>query len=231
MFGRPSAVWSDAAVAVEQRHQEHVRVELVRHAEPDRVSDLLELRRRLADVVPGVGRDTDVEPEALPVLDRVGDVVVREAEVPLRLRVVRRLVGDVRHLPELLRHLLDQVVHRHHLLLQRRRREEELDEVVPASGRHLRGGRRRQQSVVDVVDVDLHVVLLAPRLDVGVVEPRVVRRHEVRPLEDLQVPLELLVLVLERAGEAVRALGQPAEHADRERAGGASLDQLLPGQA
>ena len=39
-----------------------------------------------------------------------------------------------------------------------------------------------EQGVVDVVDLDLDVVLLAPLLDVRVVEPLVVGGHEVRPL-------------------------------------------------
>ena len=49
---------------------------------------------------------------------------------------------------------------------------------------------------VDVVDHHLGVVLLAPRLHVLVVEPAVVRRHEVAPLHDPERPGQLLAAVL-----------------------------------
>jgi hypothetical protein len=58
-----------------------------------------------------------------------------------------------------------------------------------------------EQGVVDVVDVDLDVVCLAPLLDVRVVEPLVVGGDEVRPRHDAEIARELLVRELQRAVE------------------------------
>ena len=95
---------------IRKRHQRHVRVELVRHADPDRVACRLELRGGLAHVVPRRRREPDAAPEVVPPDDRVGDVVVGEGKVLLRLRVVGRLVRDVPDLADLLRDLLDDLL-------------------------------------------------------------------------------------------------------------------------
>jgi hypothetical protein len=76
-----------------------------------------------------------------------------------------------------------------------------LEEVVAAAGRDLGGGARRKVGEVDVVDDHVRVVVLAPDLRVHVVEPRVVGRDEMTPLDDLQRVLRRLVRVLRRAGD------------------------------
>jgi hypothetical protein len=45
-----------------------------------------------------------------------------------------------------------------------------------------------------------------------------------------EVPLQVLVLVLQRPGETHRLVRKAAEHRDRERACGAPLEQVAPGQ-
>src|SRR5947209_20466320 len=73
-----------------------------------------------------------------------------------------------------------------HLLLIRRRRREEHDQIVPLLRRNFRGGPRRDFVERDVVHHDVDVVFLAPFFGEHAVEPLVVPRHEVTPLEDLQ---------------------------------------------
>ena len=186
----------------------------------------LQLRRALADVLPRPHGRVDLVPEAAPVVDRVGDVVVGEAEELVRLRVVRAPLRHLRHRPQLLRHLLDEVVHREDLLLERGRGIEELEEVVTALRRDLGRSRAEEQREVDVVDGHLDVVLLAPLLDVRVVEPLVVVGDEVRPLQDLQLPRELLPRIAQRPVDAERLVGQRAEHARGERGGAGLLQQV-----
>src|SRR5207248_4340247 len=60
------------------------------------------------------------------------------------------------------------------------------EEIVPLLGRHLRCRGGVDGGNADVIDDDVGIVLLAPFLDVLVVEPLVVTRHEVVPLQDLQ---------------------------------------------
>src|SRR4029079_15870388 len=95
-----------AAVAVEERGQEHVRVDLVRHAETDRVSDRLELRRPLAQVIPGPEAHACLLELTPPVLHPVGRVALGEPVELLRRRVVRALPRDPRHPADLLALLL-----------------------------------------------------------------------------------------------------------------------------
>ena len=115
-------VLDEAAVAVEERREQHVGVDLVRHAEPDGVSELLQLGRALPQVVPRPEAHARLLQEAATVLDGVGRIRLGEAVELLRPRVVGRLPRDPRHLPDLLRHLLDEIGDRDRLLLERRRR-------------------------------------------------------------------------------------------------------------
>jgi hypothetical protein len=82
--------------------------------------------------------------------------------------------------------LLDHVVQGNDAILVGRGRREELEEVVAALRGDLGGCAGRQLGEVDVVDEDLDVVRLPPSLRVDVVEPRVVLRNEVAPLDDAQ---------------------------------------------
>ena len=194
------------------------------------MTDRLELRGSLPEALPAVEADPGFLQVATAVLHRIGRIVVREAVELLRLRVVGALPRDPRHRPELPADLLDDVGDGNDLLLERRRRRDEPEQVVTALGRDLRCPGAVEQGVVDVVDLDLDVVRLAPALDVGVVEPLVVGGDEVGPLHDPQLSRELLVRVLERAVEPEGSVGEAAEHADRESGGGSPLEQVTTGQ-
>ena len=181
-------------------------------------------------LLPGVEADPRLLQVAPAVLHRIGRIVVREAVELLRLRVVGALPRDPRHRPELLADLLHEVGDGNDLLLERRRRRDEPEQVVTALCRDLRCPCAVEQGVVDVVDLDLDVVRLAPALDVGVVEPLVVGGDEVGPLHDPELSRELPVRVLERAVEPEGSVGEAAEHADGEGGGGSSLEQVTSGQ-
>src|SRR5581483_3977060 len=68
---------------------------------------------------------------------------------------------------------------------------EPVEDVVALLGCHLRRRARRVVRLVHVVDRDLDVVRLAPLDDVLLVEPLVVGRHEVTPLDDLELRARL----------------------------------------
>ena len=98
-----------AAERPEQGAHGHVRVELLREAESDRVARLVpDLLAALEQVVVGVGpvREAGLRPPVLVAVARVGRVRVGEGEVLLRLRVVRGLVRQVDLLAVLLLDLL-----------------------------------------------------------------------------------------------------------------------------
>jgi hypothetical protein len=101
--------------------------------------------------------------------------------------------------------------------------------VVSALGADLRRRVADEQGVVDVVDLDLDVVRLAPPLDVRSVEPLFVVGDEVGPRHDLELPGERPARVLELA-EPECPVREAAEHRHREGGGGASLEQVAPGQ-
>ena len=221
-------VLNERAVALEQRDQHHVRIELVRHPEPDRVPERLQLRRRLANVVPRRRLDPHLAPKVFAEVDRVRHVVLGEAVPLLRLRVVTALEADLADLAELVADLLDDLLMVDHLVLEAGLRGEVAEDVVPTPGRDLRLGARRELSEVDVVDLHVRVVLVAPVLRVGLVEPDVVRRHEVTPLDDLERVLVLPVDVLrDRRG---RNLRQRPRVGDQEPAETAA-DHLPSGEA
>ena len=190
----------------------------------------LSFGRSLAQVLPRVEAHAGFLQVAPAVLDRVGCVVVREPVELLRLRVVGALPRDPGHRSELPRHLLDEVGHGNRLLLERRRRRDEPEQVVTALGRDLRRAGRVEQGVVDVVDLDLDVVRLAPPLDVRVVEPLVVGGNEVGPLHDPQLACKLLVRELQRSVEPEGLVGETAEHRRRESSSGSLLEQVTSGQ-
>src|SRR5688572_16426206 len=93
---------------------------------------LLELRSALAEVLPRVEADAGFLQVTPPVLHRVGRVRLGEAVERLRPRVVRALPGHLRHRPELLRDLLDEVVDGNRLPLERGRRRDEPEQIVTA---------------------------------------------------------------------------------------------------
>ncbi len=102
---------------------------------------------------------------------------------------------------------------------------------MPALSGDLRGARRVEQRVVDVVDLDLDVVRLAPLLRVGPVEPLVVVGDEMGPRHDLELARELSVGELQgTVGRGEGPFGQASEHADCEGGGAASLEQVSAGE-
>ena len=167
-------------------------------------------------------------PEVVPPDDRVGHVAVRDGEVLLRLRVVRRRLGDRHVLADLPLDLVDDRRVVDHLVLVRGHRVEVEEQVVPLLRRHLRGRARVEEAVVDVLDRDLDVVLLAPRLRPGI-EPLVVRGHEVHPRERRQVPGQPAPLVPQRPCERERRgrAGDP----DRRGARARLLQELAPAES
>src|SRR6266542_92492 len=74
-----------------------------------------------------------------------------------------------------------------------------------------------------------HIVLLSPLRAPRLVEPLVVRRHEVHPLDDREVALEPAALVLHWPGEGERCAGACRTHRDRARAG--LLQQIASAEA
>ena len=160
-------------------------------------------------------------------MSRRGNVEVRHAEVPPRLRVVRAPAPDLAVRPDRALDLADDRRVVDHLVLVSRRRREEAEDVVSALSLRLGGGQRREQRVGLEVDGDLDVVLLAPGLRPRP-EPRVVPRHEVRPLHDRQVAASQRPLIPQRAGERGRCRA-----ADRDRSGchAGAPQQLRPRQA
>ena len=193
-------VLDEGAEALHECDQHHVRVELVGHSEPDGVAECLQLRRCLANVVPGRRPDPDLTPEILAVVNRVRDVILGEP-VPLAgLGVVTALEPDPADLPDLARDLLNDLFVVDHLVLEPGLRRQVPEDVVTALSGDLSLRACRQLGEVDVVDLHVGVVLGAPVLRVRVVEPHVVGGNEVAPLDDLERVLVLLVDVLRHSG-------------------------------
>ncbi|MNN35075.1 hypothetical protein D3C81_1489130 [compost metagenome] len=105
-----------------------------------------------------------------------------------------------------------------HLVLVHRWRRQEHEQVMSLLCRHFGRRARGQRGDADVVDHHLGIVLLAPLFHVGVVEPLVVARHEMVPLQDLQRALRRVGIA--RDHERPEAGGKP------DRAGGP--DQCAP---
>src|SRR5207248_9601524 len=98
--------------------------------------------------------------------------------------------------------------------------------VVPLAGGGLGGHAAREVGLVNVVDGHVGVVRLAPALRVLVVEPLVVRRDEVAPLQDPQRALELLAPELRGAGHG--ALRAEAAVDEDDCAGGCAAEDFPP---
>ena len=182
-------VLDERAEAHQEREQRHVRVELVRLTDPDRVPERLQRRRRAAHVIPCRGRLADRVPEVVPPDDRSGDEVVRDTEVAPRLRVVGAPAPELAVRADLTLDLADDRAVVDHLILVPCRWSQEAEDVVAALGLHLGCGQGRELRVVLEVDADLDVVLLTPGRRPGP-EPRVVLRDEVRPLHDGELSRE-----------------------------------------
>src|SRR5262249_28539214 len=105
---------------------------------------------------------------------------------------------------------------------------QETEDVVAAARLRFRGGEGTKLGVVDVIDCHLDVVALSPRRRPLVVEPAVVSRHDVAPLDDREAALERAGRVLERPGEGVAA----RRVAEGERGGSSAgrAQQPRPGQ-
>ena len=210
--------------AHQERAERHVRVELGRLADAERMGGRLELRRGLADAVPRIRRHADAVPDVVAPDDRVGNVVIREGEVLLRLRVVGGAVRDAADLADLPLDLLHDLVVVDDVVLVLRTRREIEEDVVPALRRHLCLGTRGKQRVVDVVDLDLDVVRLSPLRRPRTIEPRVERGHKVRPGDQREIALEPAPLEPQRSIE--RLAEARARNADRYRPCARTPEQL-----
>ena len=109
-----------------------------------------------------------------------------ESQKLVRGRVIRALAGKVGGFAVLTLTLFVDLTVVDHLVFVHWRGREEHDQIVPVLRFDLSVGVLIQICQPDVVDAYPHIVLLAPGLDVGVVEPGIVAWHEVLPLQDLQ---------------------------------------------
>src|SRR5437868_7835518 len=141
-----------------------------------------------AQIVPGVGPVgiTGVRPPVLVPVARIRGVGIGEGKIFLGLRVIGGFVRQVDFFAVLALHLFIDVGHVDDLLLIRRRRREEHHQVMAFARLRFGSAAGRQVDQVDIVDRDIGVVLLAPVLGVGAVEPGVPGGDEVAPLQDLQ---------------------------------------------
>ena len=172
----------------------HVRVDVLREADPDRDLDIPEalLDRDAApqQIVPrgGAVGEPDRAPGALQVVAGIRHPVVGEGEPLPGVGVVRALPDERHDRPVPPLRLAVDVGEIEHLLLERRRRREEEEQVVPGLGCHLGVRPRDDVRERDVVDRDPDAFPLAPLLRPGV-EPGVERGDEVAPGHDAQFPL------------------------------------------
>ncbi len=195
-----------AAECEEDGSHRHRGVEFRRQANAHRhVVLLLDLAARAQHIVPAVRRrHADIVPQVLAEIDRVRHETVGEAEVLLRLRVIRTLDRQLDRLAMLALAFLVDLAMVDDLLLVHWRRRQEHEQVVPFLRRYLGGGPRGQRGDPHVIDDDLGIVALAPFLHICVVEPLVIARHEVVPLEDLQGVLGCLRAARQHKGAKAR---------------------------
>src|SRR5262249_24845809 len=172
------------------------------------------------DVVPAVRLHPDLVPEVLAVVDGVGRVAVAEAVVPLGPGIERALDRQFQRLAVPLLALLVDRAMVDDVVLVDRPGPWGVEEVVALLRGDLGGGDGVEAGGADVVDDDLGVVLLAPLLDVGAVEPNVIAGDEVIPLEDPQ---------LLPAAQPVDAALDAERRADA--CGACELQQLAPGDS
>ena len=177
------------AVRPEQAAPGHLGVGVLGQRGADRVAGRLGLLPVGDQLLPGVGRLLEAG-----LLEDVRAVVARERDqevghaVPLALDPAD-LLGEGDPAAELLADRLGDVADVGQRLAVDVGVEdrEPVEDVVALLGRDLGRGAGRVVGLVDVVDRDLDVVGLPPLDDVLLVEPLVVGRDEVAPLDDLQL--------------------------------------------
>ena len=175
----------------------HGRIDLLGQADAHGdVVLLFDLAAAVEDFVPTVRHDSDVVPEVLAPVDGIRRKGRREAEVFLGFRIVGAFDREIDGLAVFLLALRVDIFHVDHLLLVERRRPVEEEYIVTFLCGHL--GRRAgaDPGDADVVHGHFRVVLIAPLLDIFLVEPLVEGGDEVHPLKNFQSFLR---------GSAVRA--------------------------
>src|SRR3989475_4728053 len=208
----------------------HVRVNVLREADPDRDLDFLvpalDLVAAPEQIVP-CRRTIGIpcfRPYALQVVAGVDDPVVREAKVLARVRIVNAFSnqGDQRPVPPF--RLAVDVRQIECLLLKRRWwRDEKVDVVSLLSG-DFRIGPRDNVSEGDVVDGHLDALAVSPLHGHGV-KPGIVRWDEVAPRHD---PQFALLGPDDCCQERSEAAGRQAYAG---RPGSAELEKLAPGES
>ena len=141
--------------------------------------------RRSSQVL-GAVRISDLAPEVDPVVARIRHEGVGEREVLSGLRIVRRLLRERDHLAVALLDLVHDLPVIDDLVLVGGRRRDEEEEVVSLPRRRLGRAAGVDLRRGHVVHDHVGPVLRAPLLRVDAVEPRVVARDEVAPLQDPQ---------------------------------------------
>jgi pyruvate, orthophosphate dikinase len=172
-----------------------------------------------ADILPGVGEHAHGIPKILAIVSEVGDPTIGNTEIPLRLRAVNALMGQVDHFTVLALDLLDDVVMLDHLRFVDRRGVEKHKQVVSSLGCHLGGRAGPGVGGRNVIDNDLSIVFIPPLLGELLVEPLVIPRDEMAPLQDLQHF---------RLGAGTRGADQWGDSCQRQRSHADSFQQLAP---
>src|ERR1700731_1107063 len=117
---------------------------------------------------------------------RIGRVSVQKGEISLRFRIVCGLVRQIDFLAVLFLDLLIHMGHINRRVLVGRGRREEHEEVVAFLRGDFGGGSGGKINQIDIVHHDVGVVLLSPFLGEFSVEPGIVSRDEMAPLNYFQ---------------------------------------------
>jgi hypothetical protein len=120
------------------------------------------------------------------IVARIRHPHVGERELLLGVRVVGRAAGQLHLLAVFLLERRDHVDQVDHVLLERRGQAEEHVDVVAGLRGDLGGRPRHHVGEPDVIHGDLDALLAAPLLGPRI-EPLVVGRNEMAPLEDLEL--------------------------------------------
>ena len=139
-----------------------------------------------ADIFPGIWLHPDLVPQVLPVKAGEPDIVGRKGAPGVRTLVVRDRATDRLDLAVLLLHLVDETAEIDDMFFVQVRASRSIEgkNVVSGSRRNLSRGARRYLQMRDVINGYGDAVLLAP-LRCKTIEPFIVLRHEMAPLEDL----------------------------------------------
>ena len=169
----------------------HVRVDVLREPDADRDLDLgvllLDLGRGLDEVLPRArsARHPDLRPDRSDVVARVGHPHVGQGELLLREGVVGTALDQVDGRAVLLLDRPDNVSEIDHVLLEGACEAQEHVNVMSGLGGDLRRSPRHHVGEAHVIHDHVDTLRGAPPLGPGV-EPLVVRRYEMAPLENPQ---------------------------------------------